>query len=504
MFQRLVVVFFLCGGTAFFEQAPTKKPLAQPAAKPPAAARAAPTCDRLAAHPNDPKKPASVAGVADAAILPAAIEACAREVQASPQSARLKFQLGRALWAAKKYDEALEAFLQAEDMDYAAAAYYLGLAYEQGRIEGEKADLAAAADLYMIAAAEGFAPAVEAYQGIEWDISVDFAAFKAANYMRMLYGNDFKQVTEESGLKSEYERELMSYIVGIQNFLSPAPNEYEPSCSGAADRSVSESLQRWALREFNIPEKLSGNVLQDAAELIQRMDLQKKSLEELNNLSNRYNRIYTANQYGTDDIYALVADYGGCGGAPFKQLYSNLRTFVLARERAGVSSADGAGANAVRPAPPAPSYRSLPAHHVEGRFLANPGVMPVDAFDIWFEQIPMSREDRAAHISAIDPRRRPSRTVLKPGEKLECWILRAPGAGCYFVRPGTDPKTLPLDLENRELQEWEVVQELEGILVTTRTLAPHPALKSRGLGGPGGGQYIVIPFDAAEKLRRIK
>ena len=337
MFPHFIVSSLLAGGLAAFGQAPAKPARStQAPAKPAVTSQAAPACDRLAAHPKDAQKPASVSGVADAAVAAAAIDACALEVRRSPKSARLKFQLGRALWTAKRYDEALEAFLQAEEMDYAPAAYYLGLAHERGLIQGEKADLGAAADLYMIAASEGFAPAVEAYQALEWETTVSFEGYRAANYIRMLYENDFKLVTQPSALREEYVRELMFYMIGMQNFLSLAPNEFEPSCEGAAEAGVSQALQKYASREMHVPENLSGDPQKDAAAVLQQylQRYQRMSMGEMLKEAERNNRATTAVQFGTDDVYAFAADFGGCKGAPFRQLYSNMRVFVLEKSAA--------------------------------------------------------------------------------------------------------------------------------------------------------------------------
>src|SRR3546814_3119519 len=89
-------------------------------------------CDDLAAHPDDPGRWAE--GVYDDAIVPGpSIKACGDAVQAYPETARFHFQHGRALWAAKRHEEAVQAFLRAEGMDYGPAYAYLGDAHFQDR-----------------------------------------------------------------------------------------------------------------------------------------------------------------------------------------------------------------------------------------------------------------------------------------------------------------------------------------------------------------------------------
>lgn len=102
-------------------------------------------CDAAAAHPDDPA--VAGGGVADDAIrAPVAIAECLAATVQNPASARAKFQLGRAYWAAERYDDAIDALLEAEALGHAPAYYYLGLAHELGRIDGEAANLETAAD----------------------------------------------------------------------------------------------------------------------------------------------------------------------------------------------------------------------------------------------------------------------------------------------------------------------------------------------------------------------
>src|SRR5439155_6836750 len=105
-------------------------------------------------------------GVADEKISTAtAIQQCSLAVRQSPATARFHFQLGRAYFAAKQYDKAAPAFLKAQEAKYAPSFFYLGEVYRRGLIKGEKADPEFAKDLYQMAAAEGFAPAILALGG---------------------------------------------------------------------------------------------------------------------------------------------------------------------------------------------------------------------------------------------------------------------------------------------------------------------------------------------------
>jgi TPR repeat protein len=121
------------------------------------------SCDDLAAHPEDKDKVG--AGKADNSIdVELAIKQCSAAVEQNPQVARFQFQLGRAFWAGKRYDEALDALLKADEQGYTPADFYIGQAYEQGLVEGEAPDIGLARDLYMIAASDGFPPAARSFQ----------------------------------------------------------------------------------------------------------------------------------------------------------------------------------------------------------------------------------------------------------------------------------------------------------------------------------------------------
>lgn len=98
-------------------------------------------CDILAAHPADPERMSD--GVTDDQIVPRlAILACEDASDVEPDDARFKFQLGRALLAVGRDEEALALFQEASDADYSAAWAYLGDAHQFGLgtpVDGQKA-----------------------------------------------------------------------------------------------------------------------------------------------------------------------------------------------------------------------------------------------------------------------------------------------------------------------------------------------------------------------------
>jgi TPR repeat protein len=109
-------------------------------------------CDRLAADPSDPDKPADVKGVADVAPsdVATAIKFCKH---AAAGSRRAMYQLGRAYAANRQTAEALAAWRKAADRGSTSAMVELGVAYGTGA--GVAKDEAQARKLFERAAQAG-------------------------------------------------------------------------------------------------------------------------------------------------------------------------------------------------------------------------------------------------------------------------------------------------------------------------------------------------------------
>jgi TPR repeat protein len=109
-------------------------------------------CDRLAADPSDPDKPADVRGVADVAPadVATAIKFCKK---AAGGSRRAMFELGRAYAANNQTADALAAWRKAADKGSTSAMVELGVAYGTGN--GVAKDEDAARKLFERAAEGG-------------------------------------------------------------------------------------------------------------------------------------------------------------------------------------------------------------------------------------------------------------------------------------------------------------------------------------------------------------
>ena len=88
-------------------------------------------CDRLAAEPADPDKPADVKGSPD--IAPSDIATAIKFCKiASASSRRALYQLGRAYAANKQWPEAIGAYRKAADKGSTSAMVELGVMYGTG------------------------------------------------------------------------------------------------------------------------------------------------------------------------------------------------------------------------------------------------------------------------------------------------------------------------------------------------------------------------------------
>ena len=113
-------------------------------------------CDKLAAHPDDPKKLAT--GVSwDQLGNMEALDACSLEINRQPSNPRIQYQYGRVLDKQKLYAEAIVWYQKAAQQGYTAAQNSLGYAYEWG--QGIEMDMQKAIHWYQQAAEQGHAQA---------------------------------------------------------------------------------------------------------------------------------------------------------------------------------------------------------------------------------------------------------------------------------------------------------------------------------------------------------
>jgi uncharacterized protein len=109
-------------------------------------------CDRVAADPTDPDKPADIGGTAQ--IAPSDVAIAIKYCQlAAARSRRALYELGRAYAASGQFPQAIDAYRRAADLKSTAAMVALGLLYESG--SGVAKDEVQARALFQRAAGAG-------------------------------------------------------------------------------------------------------------------------------------------------------------------------------------------------------------------------------------------------------------------------------------------------------------------------------------------------------------
>jgi len=143
-------------------------------------------CDRIAADPGDPDKPANIPGVAKIATsdIPIALQYCKA---ASAKSRRALYQLGRAYAADRKTDEAVKIYRQAIAKGSTAAMVELGVMLGTGA--GVAQDKAQARTLFERAAKAGNARANANLASLDGGLASSNPAEARALYEKAAEGN---------------------------------------------------------------------------------------------------------------------------------------------------------------------------------------------------------------------------------------------------------------------------------------------------------------------------
>jgi TPR repeat protein len=156
-------------------------------------------CDQLAAHPADPTKGPNIAGVATGEIdIDAAILACSVAIETNPANPRYHYQLGRAYFDKKAYDNAFKQFRIAADGNLAIAQAALGYLYDSGL--GTPRDFARGLELATEAADAGI-PFAAHNLGVTFrdskDVPADYA--KSLAYFRKAASLGYSQSLVDIG-----------------------------------------------------------------------------------------------------------------------------------------------------------------------------------------------------------------------------------------------------------------------------------------------------------------
>lgn len=175
-------------------------------------------CDTQAAHPNDVLRVA--AGKLDEDVIPVlALRACSAATKQFPNESRFHFQLGRALLALQRADEAAKAFETAASMGNAPAKFYLAetelAAYWDSYSEAPPEEVVRMLDEID----ESFAPAAERLKQIVFRTE----GFQFPLIIEALHDKDYERLNRVRIL-------VALYALGMHEFLATKWNPTDHNC----------------------------------------------------------------------------------------------------------------------------------------------------------------------------------------------------------------------------------------------------------------------------------
>ena len=286
-------------------------------------------CDEVAAHPDDPERWAE--GVADADLIPApAARFCSAAVAEHADAPRFRFQLARAHWVAKHYDDAIPLFIDvAERYDYPIAWTYLALAADAG-LGPMARNPELARQMAERAASAGFSVELGSAAQTATAPAFDPSVFNQPHVVAALYNGDFDRLFVSGiGQTMDYvplSQELI-YMTGLHNSFASRINRimdrdcaliYKPAVQDRLLASITSGVFGDAQGRDALAEKgfeLMGRLMRDVAQ----GDLQGMVAKERNTTLLR--------QMGEQDGERLLVAHG-CASDVVRQIYANLEAFV--------------------------------------------------------------------------------------------------------------------------------------------------------------------------------
>jgi TPR repeat protein len=276
-------------------------------------------CDQLASDPDDPQRYAKPVPDDELAVGKA-IDACAEAVRAERTNARMQYQLGRALWAAARHGEAVQAFVKASDAGYTAAQKAIGDAYKESLgLPPAEASLSAtqkatkAADWYRKAIAKGRYPAgTEALNEMGDYIeknTFDPTKFRNPKYIEVIYTQDFSRLSRDDLMP------FLAYGMGMfEEMDSEQVVDHSPQCKPLQDLLGQISLQ-------------IGGFAAIAMQVFVTLESSQQSQSPAVDMGLRFLemiwRFAEQQDMGVRDTYNIVNHYG-CQNAIGEQLVTNL------------------------------------------------------------------------------------------------------------------------------------------------------------------------------------
>jgi len=279
-------------------------------------ADAAQSCETLAAHPDDPGRPAGVFGVLDAELQgEQAFEPCRVAYERDTSDIRAAFHLGRAQIAMGSFDEGWPYVEYAAANGQPAALHLVARVIE----ENDAAPTEQILSIYQEAYNAGFRPAAADVERLS-NTGYDYRQFTHPELVKALVDGDQRTALafrvnvphEALGLRSG----LVRYVAGFSETLS---GPY--FCPGSLPAGVPEQLEHFA----------SMAAIQEGIQAVQRPEVIKDWLERQSRdpmtlgkeLIQSQMRLKVAHKAGERDA-ALVAKHG-CDHAALSQIGDTLQ-----------------------------------------------------------------------------------------------------------------------------------------------------------------------------------
>lgn len=290
-------------------------------------------CDDVAAHPSDKQKWGK--GVSDADLAPPlAIKQCGDAIKQHPDTPRFHFQLGRALWIAQKYKEAVVHLGMAGEKGHTASYAFLGEAYMKG-LGGLRANADKATKAFEIAARGGFEPANDALskaQAQNYKETFSSEGFQFPHVMTAFYKGDFSELKSDD---RSQRYQIYLYMLEFNRFFADPQAQFLQGQNGqniAACRQLYDpEVERILVTDVTTRSNPFGDTVEEQGRnaLARGLEMFLQMREQgVSALTEPIMNMDVTKQKGQQDAVNLVATYG-CESEITKQIYRNIKPFFV-------------------------------------------------------------------------------------------------------------------------------------------------------------------------------
>lgn len=273
-------------------------------------------CDLQAAHPEDALRYAQ--GKTDEEIIPVlALRACSEAVRQFPNEPRFHFQMGRALAAMKKVEEAAKEFEAAASMGYAPAKFYRADAIMDSYLESGNEDDYQKAVQMLEQTKESFPPAAKRYREVVYSPE----GFQSPRIIDGLYYEDYERLNRARILVALWGQGFQEFLATEWNpedndcpayMLDPSIN-YDLDAAVAGDPSTTVERLKYDTILFGV--EWAGTLIYDPT---------------WKGDSTKWRDYYKA--LGKRDAQFMVREFGGCRSPVAKKIYYGLVQFAKAKK----------------------------------------------------------------------------------------------------------------------------------------------------------------------------